>query len=146
MGAITALAVLVHGYHLGVDDAAIYVPAIKRVADPTLYPFGSEFFMSHAHLSLFPELIGGSARLTHLPIDVVIFAWHVACIFLLLAAAWRLLGYCFTGTCARWSGVALLAATLSVPVAGTGLAIMDPYLTARSLSTPATLFAIAEHR
>jgi len=40
-------------------------------------------------------------------------------------------------------GVALLAATLSVPVAGTGLVVMDPYLTARSLSTPATLFAIA---
>jgi hypothetical protein len=143
LGAITALAVLVHGYHLGVDDAAIYVPAIKRVADPTLYPFGAEFFMSHAHLSFFPELIGGSAWLTHLPIDVVIFAWHVASVFLLLAAAWRLLGCCFESACARWSGIAFLAATLSVPVAGTALAIMDPYLTARSLSTPATLFAIA---
>ena len=143
LGAIAALAVLVHGYHLGVDDAAIYVPAIKRVADPTLYPFGAEFFMSHAHLSLFPELIGGSARQSHLPIDVVIFAWHVASVFLLLAAEWRLLGCCFESASARWSGVAFLAATLSVPVAGTALAIMDPYLTARSLSTPATLLAIA---
>jgi hypothetical protein len=143
LGAIAALAVLVHGYHLGVDDAAIYVPAIKRVADPKLYPFGAEFFMSHAHLSLFPELVGGSARLSHLPIDTAIFAWHVVSIFLLLLAAWRLLGCCFESNCARWSGVALLAATLSVPVAGTGLVIMDPYLTARSLSTPATLFAIA---
>jgi hypothetical protein len=143
LGAITALAVLVHGYHLGVDDAAIYVPAIKRVADPALYPFGAEFFMSHAHLSLFPELIGNSARLTRLPIDMVIFAWHVDSVFLLLFAAWRLLGCCFESTHARWSGVALLAATLSVPVTGTGLAIMDPYLTARSLSTPATLLAIA---
>jgi len=143
LGAIAALAVLVHGYHLGVDDAAIYVPAIKRVADPTLYPFGAEFFLSHAHLSFFPELIGGSARFSHLPIDAVIFAWHVASVFLLLAAAWRLLGCCFESGSARWSGVALLAATLSVPVAGTGLVVMDPYLTARSLSTPATLFAIA---
>jgi hypothetical protein len=33
---VAALAVLIHGYHLGVDDAAIYVPAIKRVADPAL--------------------------------------------------------------------------------------------------------------
>ena len=46
LGAITALAVLVHGYHLGVDDSAIYVPAIKQVADPGLYPFGAEFFLS----------------------------------------------------------------------------------------------------
>jgi len=143
LAAIAALAVLVHGYHLGVDDSAIYVPAIKRVADPNLYPFGAEFFMSHAHLSIFAELVGGSARLSRLPIDMVIFGWHVASIFLLLVAAWQLLGCCFENRRARWSGVALLAATLSVPVAGTGLAIMDPYLTARSLSTPAILFAVA---
>jgi hypothetical protein len=143
LSAITGLAVLVHGYHLGVDDSAIYVPAIKRVADPSLYPFGAEFFMSHAHLSIFAGLVGGSARLTHLPIDMVIFAWHIGSIFLLLLAAWQLLGDCFESRHARWSGVAILAATLSVPVTGTALAIMDPYLTARSLSTPASLFAIA---
>jgi hypothetical protein len=143
LSAITALAVLVHGYHLGVDDSAIYVPAIKRVADPNLYPFGAEFFMSHAHLSIFAGLVGGSARLTHLPIDTVIFGWHVATIFLLLLAAWQLLGTCFKSSHARWGGVAVLAATLSVPVTGTALAIMDPYLTARSLSTPASLFAVA---
>src|SRR5260370_29683182 len=143
LGATTVAAVLVHGYHLGVDDSAIYVPAIKRVADPSLYPFGEQFFMSHAHLSVFALLVGGSARLSHLPVDVVIFAWHVGTIFLLLLAAWQLLGCCFESSHARWSGVAVLAATLSVPVTGTALAIMDPYLTARSLSTPATLFGMA---
>jgi hypothetical protein len=139
---ITAAAVLIHGYHLGADDGAIYVPAIKSVADPTLYPFGAEFFMSHAHLSLFPNMVGGSARITGLPVDLVIFAWHVAGIFLLLLAAWKLAGQCFEGEGPRWGGVILLAGMLSVPVAGTALAVMDPYLTARSLSTPATLFAI----
>src|SRR5260370_36523648 len=142
LGAAAVAAVLVHGYHLGVDDSAIYVPAIKRVADPSLYPFGEQFFMSHARLSVFALLVGGSARLSHLPVDVVIFAWHVLSIFALLLAAWQVLGGCFESIAARWSGVALLAATLSVPVTGTALAIMDPYLTARSLSTPATLFAI----
>jgi hypothetical protein len=143
LAALTALAVAVHGYHLGADDAAIYIPAIKRAADPSLYPFGAAFFLSHARLSLFPNLIGGSARLAHVPVDTAIFAWQAAGIFLLLAAAWQFLGLCFHRPAARWCGVAFLAATLSVPVAGTGLAIMDPYLTARSLSTPATLFAIA---
>ncbi len=133
----------VHGYHLGVDDSAIYIPAIKRVADPSLYPFGAEFFLSHARLSVFANLVGGSARLSHLPADLVILLWHVASIFLLLVAAWRLLGCCFESAHARWAGVAFLAATLSVPVAGTALVIMDPYLTARSLSTPAALFAVA---
>jgi hypothetical protein len=140
---ISAAAVLIHGYHLGADDGAIYVPAIKSVADPSLYPFGSEFFMSHAHLSLFSNMVGDSARLTGLPVDLVIFAWHVTGIFLLLLAAWKLAGQCFESEGARWSGVILLAGMLSVPVAGTALAVMDPYLTARSLSTPATLFAIA---
>jgi hypothetical protein len=140
---LAALAVLIHGYHLGADDAAIYVPAIKRVADPGLYPFGAEFFMSHAHLSLFADLVGYSARLSHLPVDFVIFVWHVASIFLLLLATWRLACACFQNQRARWGAVALLAALLSVPVAGTALAIMDPYLTARSLSTPAIIFAIA---
>lgn len=150
LSGLTAAAVLVHGYHLGVDDAAIYIPAIKRAADPSLYPFGAQFFLDHARLSLFPNLIGGTARLMHLPVDAAILFWHAAGIFLLLAAAWQFLGLCFTRPAARWCGVALLAATLTVPVAGTGLVLMDPYLTARSLSTPATLFAItawlARHR
>ena len=140
---VAALAVLIHGYHLGADDAAIYVPAIKRVADPGLYPFGAEFFLSHARLSCFADLVGYSARLSHLPVDLVIFFWHVAGILLLLLASWRLACACFRNQRARWGAVALLAALLSVPVAGTALAIMDPYLTARSLSTPATIFAIA---
>src|SRR5579862_3369889 len=137
------LAVLVHGYHLGADDAAIYVPAIKHVADPRLYPFGSEFFLSHARLSLFPDLVGATARLTRLPVNLVIFLFHVVGVYLLLLASWQLLRACFLNDAARWSGVFLLAACLSVPVAGTALVIMDPYLTARSLSTPFTIFAIA---
>ena len=140
---IAFLAVLVHGYHLGVDDAEIFVPAIKRVADPGLYPFGSEFFQAHARLTLFPDLVGNSARLTHLSTNFVIFSWHVACIFLLLLASWQLVRACFHSGAACWSGVALLAGVLSVPVAGTALVIMDPYLTARSLSTPLTIFAVA---
>ena len=139
---ISAAAVLIHGYHLGTDDGAIYVPAIKSAADPSLYPFGSEFFMTHAHLSFFPDIVGGSARVTGLTVDLVIFLWHCAGVFLLLLAAWRLSAICFTESPARWGSVALLAGFLSIPVAGTALVIMDPYLTARSLSTPATLFAV----
>lgn len=139
---IALLAVLVHGYHLGVDDAEIYVPGIKRAADPTLYPFGSQFFMAHAHLSIFSDLVGNFARWTFVPVNLVIFLFHIAGIFLLLLASWQLLCACFSSEPARWGGVALLAAVLTVPVAGTALVIMDPYLTARSLSTPFTIFAV----
>jgi hypothetical protein len=128
---------------LGTDDAAIYVPGIKQAADPALYPFGAEFFQSHASLTILPLLVCGSARITHMPIDWAIFVWHAAGIFLLLFAAWRLLSACFENDAARWAGVALLAALLAVPVAGTALSIADPYVTSRTLSTPATLFSIA---
>ena len=86
---LTLLAVLVHGYHLGADDAEIYVPAIKKAADPALYPVFPEFFMSHAHMSLFARVVGDPARLLHLPADAAIFLCHVAGVFMLLAAAWR---------------------------------------------------------
>jgi hypothetical protein len=142
--ALAALfSVAVHGYHLGTDDGAIYAPAIKKVADPSLYPLNEPFFASHARLSLFPNLVGGSARLSGIPVDWIIFIWHVLGIFLLLEAAWLLARTLFESEAARWGAVALLAGLLTVPVAGTALVIMDPYLTARSLSTPAALMAVA---
>ena len=143
LAGIASMAMAVLGYHLGSDDAEIYVPAIKRVADPALFPFGSEFFMHHARLSLFSGLVGNSARLLRLPVDWAIFLWHAVSVFLLLLAARQLLRVCFRSKRAQWAGVGLLAALLTVPVAGTALAIMDPYVTARSLSTPFTLFAVA---
>jgi len=41
---LTAAAVLIHGYHLGVEDQTIYLPAIKKILDPSLYPRDAEFF------------------------------------------------------------------------------------------------------
>jgi hypothetical protein len=140
---LAVAAVLVHGYHLGTDDAAIWVPAIKKAADPSLYPFGGEFFLQHSHLSLFPLLLGSVARLTRIPPDLAIFLCHLLGVFLLLLASWRLLATCFEHRRARWAGVALLAGALSLPVAGTALPIMDPYVTSRSLSTPFALAAVA---
>jgi hypothetical protein len=142
---IACAAVLVDGYHLGADDAAIYVPAIKQASDPSLYPFGREFFQTQAGWSIVPKLIGGSSRLTHMPVDLAIFLWHIASIYLFLLAAWQLLSVCFESAPARWGGVLLLAGCLSVPVAGTALAIMDPYVTARSLAAPVAMFAVAAY-
>ncbi len=143
LSALASGSLLVYGYHLGADDAAIYVPGIKLAYDPELYRFGSHFITRHAWLSSFSTLIGGSARLTHLPIDWAILLWHWVGLLLLFTGAWRLLSVCFEGPWAKWGGVALLAGTLAVPVAGTALAIADPYVTSRTLSTPFTLFCIA---
>jgi len=133
---ITLLAIVIHGYHMGTDDAAIYAPGIKKAADPSLYPFGSEFFMHHARLSFFPRLVAAATWLTPLPIEWGMLLWFAFTQFLLLYAAYELTKQCFRSERARWAGVGLLAAVLNVPVAGTALLIADSYLTARSLSTP----------
>jgi hypothetical protein len=140
---LACTAILIQGYHLGVNDSEIFLPAIKQVADPQLYPFGAEFFLTHARLSLFAPIIGHSARWLHLPTDLAIFLWHIGSVFLILIAAWQITCLCFQSIRARWSSVVLLAALLPIPVAGTALAISDNYLTPRSLSTPFAMLAIA---
>jgi hypothetical protein len=145
----TCLAILVHGYHPYVEDAEIYVPGIKKILNPALYPYNQVFFASHARLTLFPNLIAGSMRLTHLPVDWGLALWHFLSIFLLLLACWRLASLAFRDPVAKWGGLALVASLLTIPVAGTALYLMDQYLNPRSLSTPAVLFIIvnvAEHK
>jgi hypothetical protein len=140
--AITAGAILVHGYHPFVEDAEIYVPGIRKALNHQLYPQNDGFFASHAHMTLFPNLIAGSVRITHLPLEWALFLWQFAAIFLLLLACWHLGKLCFQSEKARWGGVALVASLLTIPVAGTALYIMDQYLNTRSLSTPAVLFLL----
>ena len=142
LAAATVAAFFVHGYHPAAEDAAIYVPGIKKLLHPSLYPFNDQFFAAHASRTLFPRLIAASVRISHLPFDYAILIWHLLSIFLLLLACWRIASHCFPAAAARWGAVLLVAATLTVPVAGTALFILDPYLNPRSLSAPAILFAL----
>ena len=132
------------GYHPGVEDAEIYLPGILKRLHPTLFPHNSEFFESHAHMTLFPEVIAGSVRALHLPVGIVLLAWQLLCIFLLLLACWRIGRLCFREEYAVWCGVVLIGALLRISAAGTGLFIMDEYVTPRSLSTPLALLAVAD--
>lgn len=136
-------AVLIEGYHFGTEDAGIYVPAIASFAHPSLYPFGREFFQSHGHASIFAPLAGGVARWFHLSVEWSVLLWYLLGTWLVLLAGWEMSRLCFRSARARWSAVALLAAVLPVQVAGTAIPIMDNYFTARSLSTPFTLLALA---
>jgi hypothetical protein len=140
---VTAGAFLISGYHPGVEDAEIYVPGVKKLLNPSLYPFGAEFFTSHARMTLFPNLIATCVRLSHLSPDAVMLIWHLASIFLVLLACLQITSLCFEDRAARWAGVCFVAALLTLPVAGTALYIMDEYLNPRSLALFALLFAIA---
>ena len=139
---LTFGALLVHGYHPGIEDAEIYLPSIKKLLHPNLYPFGAEFFLDHARLTLFDELVAASIRVSHVSFDLMIFVWYVLCTFLTLLGCWRLSIECFRQTEARWASVGMVATLLTIPVAGTSLYIADQYLTPRSIVTFAVLFAI----
>jgi hypothetical protein len=143
LAALTAAALAIHGYHLGVEDGEIYVPAAKKFLDPQLYPFATEFFLSHGRMSLFSPIVALTARITHLPMDWTIFAWYVGCLFATLLSCWMVATACFTSKRAVWSAMVVITAVLTMPATNTGLLLVDPYLTARSISTPLTLFALA---
>jgi hypothetical protein len=109
----------------------------------------SEFFGEHAGHTLYPNLIALSVRTTHLSLPSAAFLWHLISIFLLLAASWRLASALFSSPlaedeCARWAAVTLMAALLTLPIAGTALYILDQYLNPRNLAAFAALFAVAE--
>jgi hypothetical protein len=137
-------AFLLDGYHPAVEDAEIYLPGILKRLHPALFPHNSQFFESHAHMTFFPQIIAGSVRLLHLPVGIALLGWQLLCIFLLLLACWRIAWLCFREEYAVWCGVALIAALLRMSAAGTGLYIMDEYLTPRSLSTPGALLAVGD--
>jgi hypothetical protein len=139
---VTAGAIGIAGYHLGVDDSEIYIPAAQKLLHPALFPYGTEFFQSHEHLSLFAPILAWTARLFHLPMDWTIFFWYLATTFALLVSCWMLASVCFTTARARWASVLVMATILAMPATNTGLLLMDPYITARSFSTPLTIFAL----
>lgn len=139
---LTFAALLIHGYHPRAEDAEIYVPGIIRILHPAYYPFGREFFETHARLTFFPNLIAWTVRLTHLSLDWALLLWHLASIYLLLFACWKIASKCFPSSAGRWAAVAMVAALLTLPISGTALYILDQYLNPRSFSAFAVLFAI----
>ncbi len=140
---LTLFAVLVNGYHYAVDDGAIYIPEILQHLHPSLYPLNADFF--HAQGSKSPVLSGiaALAELLRLSAPWSVMLLQFLGIFTLLGASLQLAEFMFKNVRSAWAGVCLLACVLSVFVAGTSIPIMDPYFTSRTLSTPLTIFALA---
>ena len=139
---LTVAAIAIHGYHPYSEDAGIYVPAIKKLLNPELYPHSAQFFLAPARLSIFSNVVAASIRMTHLPLSCALLLWHAVTLALLFAGCWRFSRLCFGATSVAQYGPLLIAAFLTVPIAGSSLMLSDPYLTSRSLSTPALVFAI----
>jgi hypothetical protein len=140
--ALTFLAVIVNGYHPYAEDGGVYLPEIKQLLDPGLYPHGTEFVVGHLRYSLFAPMMAGLVRQSHFGLETVLLLVHLATLWVTLFAAWLLTARCYESREARGGAVTLLAVWITLPIAGTSLMLMDPYVTARSLSTPCVLLAL----
>ncbi|MGC2618566.1 MAG: hypothetical protein WA414_05950 [Acidobacteriaceae bacterium] len=140
---LTPLVLLISGYHPFAGDAGIYIASVLHILHPALYPLNAVFVAAFTRLSLFPWTLATLIRLAHLPFAWALLLIHLFSIYLFLEAARQLALRLFPSESATVFAVLLVAATCGLPVAGTALVVMDPYLTARSFSTPLTLLAIA---
>ncbi len=130
------------GYHPGAEDDAIYLSAVKSHVNPALYPHDSAFFLLQMRTSIFDKSMGYLIRTTSLPVAWAELLIQAAAIFLMLLAGWKILCLLFEGTAARWGGLAMLGAMLTLPVAGTALFITDQYPHPRNMATAVLLFAV----
>ncbi len=142
--ALTAGSVLLHGYHYGHQDGAVWLPAIKKSLDPALYPYDSFFFLAQTKLTLFDKLVAFSVKSAHVPLDLGVFLWHLLTIFLVLLGCLRLARRCFARPATQWAAVTSIWAARLLPIAGTRLNLMDRYLHPRDLVTGILLFALVD--
>jgi hypothetical protein len=144
--ALVALAfatLLLQGYHPFAEDGGLYVAGIEYTLDPTLFPHDTAFVTEHLRFSLFAPTLAALAQHTHLPLPWVLLLVDLLSLCLTFYAAHKLLQRCTSSRPAQLAGLCLLSVFWVLPIAGTSLMLMDPYVTGRSLSTPLTLLAIA---
>ena len=140
--ALTLFAFAVAGYHPFVEDGGVYAAGVEKLLNPALFPTWTAFVTEHLRFSLFAPFVAGIVHLTHLSLEWTLLLLYVASIWTTLFAGWLLASRLTSGLPARLTSVSLLACWLTLPIAGTSLMLMDPYVTARSFTTPLTLLAL----
>jgi hypothetical protein len=140
---LTALGFLVMGYHPGAEDDGVYLTAVKADLNPNLFPHNAAFFQLQMRNSTFDTWMAHFVRLTGTPLPWAEMLWQLTSILLVLWACWSIVRKLFDGAAARWAGVAMVAAMLTLPVAGTALFLMDQYLHPRNPATALILFGVS---
>jgi hypothetical protein len=133
--------VLVNGYHYGIEDMGIYLPAIKKLIDPALYPYDANFFLLFIRWTTFHQTVAAAVRILHISLESLLFCLQMIGVFFVLLGCLQLVRKCFYQAAAEWCGVALVATLLTMPVAGTYLFLVDQHLHPRTFATAFLLFA-----
>jgi hypothetical protein len=139
----TVLAVAVMGYHPGIEDDGVYLTAIKSDLNPALYRHDSAFFRVQMQATLFDQWLAGFVRFTHLPLAPAEFVLQFASILVSLVSCRSIAQALFDRHRVQWAGVALTAAMLTLPVAGTAIYLADQHLHPRNIATALVLLAVS---
>jgi hypothetical protein len=143
LAALSLVTLLVNGYHPLAEDGGLYVAGVQLTLNPSLFPHYAVFVSEHLHFSIFAIVLAFLVHLTHLSLAWVLLITNLLSLWLTFYAAHRILQRTIVSGTAQLVGLFLLIAFWSIPIAGTSLLLMDPYVTARSLSTPLSMLAIA---
>ncbi len=139
----TVLGFLVMGYHPGLEDDTIYLTAVKADLNPALFPHNANFFRLQLEATLFDGWMAHFVRWTGMPVAWAELFWQFVALFLILWAVKKIANRLFREECARWAGVALVAAMFTLPVSGTALYLVDQHLHPRTLATAMILLAVS---
>lgn len=142
IAAFTILGFLVMGYHPGLEDDGIYLTAVKADLNPALFPYNANFFRLQIQATVFDQWMADLIRFTHLPVAWAELLVQCSALFLILWAAKRIANRLFEQECARWGGIAMVAAMFTLPVSGTALYLVDQHLHPRTLATGMILLAV----
>ena len=141
--AFSLLAILVMGYHPGIEDDAVYLTAVKSDLNPALYPHDSQFFRLQLQATLFDKWVAEFVRVTHIPVATTELVFQFISLFAMIYGCWSIARILFDDERAHWAGVGLVAAMMTLPVSGTALYLADQHLHPRNVATALVLLAVS---
>lgn len=138
----TLIGFAVMGYHPGYEDDGIYLASVQSDLHPALYPHDAAFFKLQMQASAFDNTMAHFVRVTHISVAWAELLVQLLAIFLILWACQSIAARFFERPEVRWAGMAMMAAMLTLPVAGTAIYIADQHLHPRNLATAFILLAV----
>src|ERR1700759_1122701 len=101
---LTALGMLVQGYHPGAEDDGVYLAAIKKDLNPALYPHDSDFFRVQLQATLFDRWIAAFVHFTHIPVAATELIFQFGSVLVILAACWSIARILYEDERVQWAG------------------------------------------